>query len=107
MFRPPGWRPPEERKREQDRRRGSQRERGYTRQWAKARLQFLKEHPLCAECLRNERVTEATVVDHITPHRGDMNLFWNRNNWQPLCASCHGRKTAKEDGGFGNRGRGE
>ncbi|WP_186318376.1 HNH endonuclease, partial [Bacillus pumilus] len=24
------------------------------------------------------------------------------SNWQPLCASCHNRKTAKEDGGFGN-----
>lgn len=23
--------------------------------------------------------------------------------WQPLCAPCHSRKTATEDGGFGNR----
>ncbi|WP_309242099.1 HNH endonuclease [Paenibacillus sp. S150] len=36
------------------------------------------------------------------PHKGDMELFWNEANWQPLCASCHGIKTAKEDGGYGN-----
>lgn len=42
------------------------------------------------------------MVDHVVPHRGDKNLFWNaRGNWQALCVSCHSRKTVKEDGGFG------
>jgi 5-methylcytosine-specific restriction protein A len=41
-------------------------------------------------------------VDHIIPHGGDMRLFWNRGNWAALCQSCHSRKTAKQDGGFGN-----
>jgi shikimate kinase len=31
----------------------------------------------------------ATVVDHIKPHRGDQALFWDKNNWQPLCTHCH------------------
>jgi hypothetical protein len=31
----------------------------------------------------------AKVVDHIVPHRGDMSLFWDRANWQSLCANCH------------------
>ncbi|ELK38933.1 HNH endonuclease, partial [Brevibacillus agri BAB-2500] len=48
------------------------------------------------------KVTTATVVDHIVPHKGDMRKFWDRMNWQALCASCHSKKTAKEDGGFGN-----
>lgn len=43
----------------------------------------------------------ATVVDHITPHKGDKALFWQRANWQPLCKRCHDIKTAIEDGGFG------
>ena len=51
------------------------------------------EHPLCAECLKNSVLTPATVVDHIVPHRGDYALFWDENNWQPLCKSCHDRKT--------------
>ena len=31
----------------------------------------------------------ATVVDHIVPHKGDMALFWDKSNWQGLCAHCH------------------
>jgi 5-methylcytosine-specific restriction enzyme A len=68
--------------------------------WRKARLGFLAEHPLCARC-----GAPATVVDHIVPHRGDPAIFWDRTRWQALCASCHSRKTAAEDGGFGNRRR--
>jgi 5-methylcytosine-specific restriction protein A len=46
-------------------------------------------------------VEPAAVVDHITPHGGDEALFWDRDNWQPLCKPCHDAKTAREDGGFG------
>ena len=54
------------------------------------------EHPLCAECLKNGVLTPATVVDHIVPHRGDHALFWDEQNWQPLCKDCHDRKTGQE-----------
>lgn len=64
-------------------------QRGYSRKWKVAREAYLNEHPLCLECLKEKRVTAATVVDHIIPHKGDMKLFWDRNNWQPLCASHH------------------
>ncbi|WP_338080605.1 HNH endonuclease signature motif containing protein [Cohnella luojiensis] len=47
------------------------------------------------------RVVAATVVDHIKPHKGNKILFWDKNNWQPLCKQHHDRKTAIEDGGFG------
>ncbi|MGY6410502.1 MAG: HNH endonuclease [Alkalilacustris sp.] len=40
-------------------------------------------------------------MDHATPHKGGRKLFWDRSNWAPMCASCHGRKTARHDGGFG------
>lgn len=76
--------------------------RGYGAKWRKARLAHLQEHPLCAECHKTGRITPATVVDHITPHKGNMKLFWDSNNWQALCASHHSQKTAREDGGFGN-----
>ena len=74
----------------------------YTYKWRKASKEFLKKHPLCAECQREGRLTPATEVDHIKPHGGNLRLFWNKKNWQPLCKSCHSKKTAKEDGGFGN-----
>ena len=74
----------------------------YTYQWRKASKEFLKKHPLCVHCEREGRLTPATEVDHIKPHGGDRKLFWNKNNWQPLCKRCHSKKTAEEDGGFGN-----
>ena len=71
--------------------------RGYGSRWQKASRAFLREHPLCAECLKRGRYTQATVVDHIVPHRGDSKLFWDSSNWQPLCKPCHDRKTGSED----------
>ena len=72
-------------------------ERGYSSQWQKARKQFLAKNPLCAECERTGKLTQATVVDHIKPHRGDKMLFWDEKNWQPLCKKCHDRKTGSSD----------
>ena len=46
-------------------------------------------------CLKNGTLTPATVVDHIVPHRGDHALFWDKQNWQPLCKDCHDRKTGQ------------
>ena len=56
---------------------------------------FLRKYPLCAECLKNGRTEPATVVDHIVPHRGNQDLFWNIRNWQPLCKACHDEKTGR------------
>ncbi len=71
--------------------------RGYGRQWQKQSKAFLRSHPLCAECFRHGRFVSAAVVDHIKPHRGDPGLFWDKNNWQPLCKPWHERKTGLED----------
>lgn len=57
---------------------------------------------MCAECARNGVSMPARVVDHVIPHKGDKELFWNQDNWQSLCVPCHATKSAKEDGGFGN-----
>lgn len=88
-----------ERKREKwqrfDDTRGTATERGYDTRWRKARVGWLKHHPLCAECERHGETTAATVVDHIIPHRGDRKLFWDRNNWQSLCKACHDKKTGR------------
>jgi len=72
-------------------------ERGYNYRWQKARRYFLKKHPLCEICKAEGRLTAATVVDHIIPHRGDKRLFWNKDNWQALCKRCHDIKTVRED----------
>jgi len=84
-----------------DRRRGSAASRGYGARWRKASRQFLRENPLCRHHQQQGIVKAATVTDHTIPHKGDQDLFWDRNNWQPLCDECHNIKTATEDGGFG------
>lgn len=78
-----------------DQQRGNSAERGYDHRWRKARARWLVDHPLCVECKSQGKVTAADVVDHVTPHRGDKRLFWDRSNWQSLCAACHNRKTRK------------
>lgn len=95
----------EEHKREeykkQDRERGTAAKRGYNSRWRRARKWFLDRNPLCVKCMEEGRLTPATVVDHIVPHQGDYDLFWDVNNWQALCKQCHDRKTAREDGRWG------
>jgi 5-methylcytosine-specific restriction protein A len=74
----------------------------YGAAWRRARLAYLADHPLCVVCQERGYLTPATLIDHITPHCGDIDKFWSQSNWQSLCARCHGIKTAREDGGFGN-----
>lgn len=69
---------------------------GYNARWQRARLMYLREHPLCVECLKSNVVCAASVVDHIEPHKGDMELFWDEDNWQSLCKRHHDKKTGKE-----------
>ena len=88
---------------ERDRLNSSQR--GYGWKWQKTSAARLVKHPWCVDPYRVHVLPEpATLTDHITPHRGNMKLFWEPTNWQSLCDSCHSRKTAEEDGGFGHRG---
>lgn len=87
----------------QDKWRGSSAQRGYGHAWRKARAGYLRSHPLCEHCKDKGVRTAANVVDHIVPHCGDQDKFWDYDNWQALCKTCHDIKTATEDGGFGNR----
>lgn len=73
--------------------------------WKRLRLTQLAKEPLCRECARVDIMTPAAVVDHIIPHCGDWEGFTDTDNLQSLCKSCHDRKTAREDGAFGNRRR--
>jgi 5-methylcytosine-specific restriction endonuclease McrA len=72
-------------------------QRGYGSAWQRARLHFLREHPLCVMCERDGRVKAANVVDHIIPHRGDQRLFWDAANWQPLCKPHHASEKQRQE----------
>jgi 5-methylcytosine-specific restriction protein A len=86
---------------ETDQRRAQSGTRIYGSRWKRARAAFLRDRPLCTQCGQSGLLRPAIVVDHITPHGGDMTLFWEQDNWQSMCKPCHDRKTATIDGGFG------
>jgi 5-methylcytosine-specific restriction enzyme A len=96
VHRPAGAKPASEIKRELDRQRPSAAQRGYDNRWRKARARYLAGHPLCASCLAQGRLTAATVVDHVVPHGGDRQRFWDCDNWQALCKACHDSKTVRD-----------
>lgn len=56
----------------------------------------------CARCgVNHGNETRLLVADHITPHRGDPDLFWH-GALQCLCKGCHdGVKQSEEKGGVG------
>ena len=68
----------------------------YDRRWRKIRALWLAQYPLCVMCQAEGKTTPATIVDHIEPHKGDWSKFHDPENFQSLCASHHGAKSAKE-----------
>ncbi len=87
---------------------GGRRRRYYnTRAWRVLRSQVLKRHKVCqcrvAGCHSTEPVqcrSLSTDVDHIVPR--SKGGGGRRSNLQGMCHPCHSRKTATEDGGYGN-----
>jgi 5-methylcytosine-specific restriction protein A len=63
----------------------------YGARWRRERRVHLARNPLCVMCQEAGRPALATIVDHKTPHRGDVRLFWDKGNWQSLCTPHHDR----------------
>ncbi|WP_377299734.1 HNH endonuclease [Rhizobium sp. SGZ-381] len=89
QFRPLGAPSRKEQKASADRWRGNASERGYNHRWAKARLTYLHSHPLCIGCLAEGVTKAAVIVDHVDPHHGDPDKFWDTSMWQPCCKWHH------------------
>lgn len=89
--------------------RGTRQSRGYDKDWDHIRESVLKrDEYLCqGECKKEGIYIPAKHVDHIIPFKGkDDPRRLDLSNLQALCVSCHSRKTAREDGGFGHRKKG-
>jgi len=68
------------------------------KRWYALRDRQLRAEPLCRLCESEGRITPATVCDHVTPHRGDVDRFW-AGPFQSLCKPCHdGAKQREEQG---------
>lgn len=60
-----------------------------SKSWFRLRHHQLQSQPLCVMCDALGKLTPATVVDHITPHKGDLQLFSDPANLQSVCKPCH------------------
>jgi len=69
-----------------------------SKRWRTLRALVLQQEPLCRECAKDDILRAATQVDHVDGDDSNNDL----SNLQPLCHRCHSKKTAREDGGFGN-----
>ena len=75
--------------------------RQYDRQWNQMSTAFLAQHPTCVCCMASfNLVIPAAHVDHIRPLRYWPELKYDPDNFQPLCISCHSRKSAWERKGM-------
>lgn len=64
--------------------------------WERTRTRVLTVNPLCRECLRQGYLSASREVDHVVPVKNG-GEFWDDNNLQALCKSCHSRKTRREN----------
>lgn len=68
-----------------------------TARWRQRRAQQLAAEPLCRACRKEQRVTAATVADHIE-RATDERSFWN-SSLQSLCFTHHQAKRQAESNG--------
>lgn len=68
----------------------------YTNRWKALSANQKRKQPLCENCLAIGLVREGRIADHIKEARDKPELFWNPDNLQTLCWSCHTIKTNKE-----------
>jgi len=68
----------------------------WTQRWRAIAKAQMNEHPLCIMCEAEGIIEPATICDHVIPHRGDVDLFWNGER-QSLCASHHSRAKQAEE----------
>lgn len=87
---PGGWKP--------DAIRGSRHQRGYGAAWDRIRKRILdRDEHLCQPCLKAERITVGTHVDHIVPKaQGGSDAD---ENLQTICVECHRVKSSREGTG--------
>jgi 5-methylcytosine-specific restriction enzyme A len=68
-----------------------------TPEWRAIRAERLAIEPHCRMCVAEGRKTPAAIVDHVTPHRGRRELFFDLRNTQSLCKPHHDRDKQREE----------
>lgn len=69
-----------------------------TARWQRLRWSVLvRDLFTCARCKLTHSDTARLVADHVTPHRGNLDLFWDETNLQCLCDRCHNTTKQAEE----------
>lgn len=63
--------------------------------WRKTSYLYRLNHPLCEDCLLDNVIIKADVVDHIIELKDDWSKRLDEDNLRSLCHSHHNKKTAK------------
>lgn len=64
--------------------------------WFRLRTFKRTENPLCVSCAGEGIYEPWTDLDHIMPHDGNPDRFWDPANLQGLCHRHHSEKTRRE-----------
>jgi len=64
--------------------------------WKERRNVQLTAEPFCCMCEAEGQTTEATIADHVVPHRGDWSLFIT-GKLQSLCKFHHDAAKQREE----------
>ena len=68
----------------------------HSTRWYRLRNSQLRREPLCRHCKQEGKLSLATVVDHVIPHRDDPTLFW-KGELQSLCTTHHSSGKQREE----------
>jgi 5-methylcytosine-specific restriction endonuclease McrA len=68
-----------------------------TNTWRAMRREQLYKSPLCVYCLDLGVTEPANIADHIIPHRGSHERFYDALNLQSLCKHCHDSVKSREE----------
>jgi 5-methylcytosine-specific restriction protein A len=70
-------------------------ERGYGWDWQQFRIQFIAQHPLCADCAGEGIVSPTEDIHHLTKIKHAPHMRLDDENLLPLCKRHHRMRTAK------------
>lgn len=85
----------DDKKRQRDQYRMSSSNRGYDGPWRKLRKTFIRENPLCHDCMVKGRYKPTREVHHIKKVKEYPSLRLVKSNLMGLCKSCHSIRTAR------------
>ncbi|MCH4175899.1 MAG: HNH endonuclease [Streptococcaceae bacterium] len=71
-----------------------------TTRWKKLRIVVIRrDFGLCQECKRRGIITKGRIIHHKIEARDDLSKFWDIDNLEVICDSCHNKEHPERSGG--------